>query len=192
MIVGVKTAHFGGTGWIAIDRARGRPHGQCPGHGRRQDLHRHRAHEREKLLDHMRPGDIHTHMYNDRQLELIDRFKGKVQPYMIEARRRGVIFDMGHGAGSFLWTVASKAMAQGFLPDTISTDLHSSSIMVPEPDMPNCMSKLMLLGMSLQDAMLRSTVNPAKAIARTRNWARWPGERCGHCGTGPAPRRLRF
>ena len=56
---------------------------------------------------------------------MIDRFTGKVQPYMFEARKRGVMFDMGHGAGSFLWPVASKAMAQGFPPDTISTDLHA-------------------------------------------------------------------
>src|SRR6266567_3295592 len=52
---------------------------------------------REKLLDIMRPGDIHTHMYNDMHLEMLDRFTGKLQPYMLEARRRGVIFDMGHG-----------------------------------------------------------------------------------------------
>ena len=57
-------------------------------------------------------------------------------------------------------------MSQGFPPDTISTDLHSSSIMIPESDMANCISKLMNLGMSLQDAILRSTVNPAKAIGR--------------------------
>jgi dihydroorotase len=105
-------------------------------------------------------------MYNDRQLELINRFTGKLHPYAIEARRRGVLFDLGHGGGSFLWPVAVKAMAQSFAPDTISTDLHSSSILIPESDMPNCMSKLMNLGMTLQDAVLRSTVNPAKAIAR--------------------------
>ena len=85
---------------------------------------------------------------------------------MMEARKRGVLFDLGHGGGSFLWPVATKAMAQGFAPDTISTDLHSSSIMVPESDMPNCISKMMKLGMTLQDAILRSTVNPAKAIGR--------------------------
>ena len=121
---------------------------------------------REKLLDQLRPGDMHTHTFNDRQVEIIDRFTGKVQPYVWEARKRGVLFDMGHGGGSFLWPVASKAMAQGFMPDTISTDLHDESILMPQPDMPNCISKMMLLGMSLQDAILRSTVNPAKAIHR--------------------------
>ncbi|MGH9630311.1 MAG: amidohydrolase/deacetylase family metallohydrolase, partial [Bryobacteraceae bacterium] len=166
-IVGIKTAHFGGEGWAAIDRAIAA--------GKLADVpvmiddkiftNTGRS-SREKLLDKMRPGDMHTHMYNDRQLELIDRFTGKLQPYALEARRRGVLFDLGHGGGSFLWPVATKAMAQGFAPDTISTDLHSSSIMLPESDMPNCISKLMNLGMTLQDAILRSTVNPAKAIAR--------------------------
>src|SRR5262249_9824370 len=61
---------------------------------------------------------------------------------------------------------ASKAMAQGFYPDTISTDLHAESIQIPESDMPNCISKMMLLGMTLQDAIERSTANPARSIRR--------------------------
>ena len=121
---------------------------------------------RTKLLDILRPGDMHTHFYNDRQVEVISRFSGKVQPYMLQARKRGVLFDMGHGAGSFLWPVASRAMAQGFPPDTISTDLHGQSIFTTQSDMPNCISKLMNLGMGLQDAITRSTVSPAKAIQR--------------------------
>jgi dihydroorotase len=167
LIVGVKTAHFGGMGYIAIDRAReaGRLGGVPIMVDDKIFTNTGRT-TREKLLDHLRPGDIHTHMFNDRQLEMIDRFTGKLQPYMNDARRRGVKFDMGHGAGSFLWTVAAKAIAQGFLPDTISTDLHATSIMAGQPDMPNCMSKMISLGMSLSDAVLRSTVNPAKEIAR--------------------------
>jgi dihydroorotase len=167
VIVGIKTAHFAKPGWSAIDRA--------VEAGRRASVpvmvddkiftNSQRTTE-EELLKHLRPGDIHTHMYNDRQLELIDRFTGKVQPWMIEARKRGVLFDVGHGGGSFLWPVASKAIQQGFLPDTISTDLHSSSILMQQSDMPNVMSKMMLLGMSLQDVILRSTVNPAKEIGR--------------------------
>jgi dihydroorotase len=166
-IVGIKVAHFGGQGWIAIDRAisAGKLSNTPVMIDDKIFTNTGRT-SREKLLDKMRPGDIHTHMYNDRQLEVINRFNGKLEPYMMEARRRGVLFDLGHGGGSFLWPVASKAMAQGFAPDTISTDLHSSSIMIPESDMPNCISKLMDLGMTLQDAILRSTVNPAKAIRR--------------------------
>ena len=167
VIAGIKTAHFTGKGWTAIDRA--------VAAGRLADVpvmvddkiftNSGRT-TREKLLDHLRPGDIHTHMYNDRQLELIDRFTGKVQPYMLEARRRGVLFDLGHGGGSFLWPVASKATEQGFYPDTISTDLHAESILRQQSDLPNCMSKMMLLGMSLPEAVMRATVTPAKAIKR--------------------------
>jgi predicted amidohydrolase len=105
-------------------------------------------------------------MYNDRQIELIDRFTGKVAPWMIEARRRGVLFDVGHGGGSFLWPVAASAVTQAFVPDTISTDLHSGSLYMQQSDMPNVMSKMMLLGMSFQDVLLRSTVNPAKELGR--------------------------
>jgi dihydroorotase len=166
-IVGIKTAHFGGTGWTAIDRAvaAGKLAGVPVMVDDRIQTNTGRT-TREKVLEHLRPGDIHTHMYNDRQLELIDRFSGKVQPYMLEARKRGVLFDLGHGGGSFLWPVATRAMAAGFVPDTISTDLHSSSIMGPQSDMPNCISKMMFLGMSLPDAIRRSTMNPAKEIGR--------------------------
>ena len=96
MIVGIKTAHFAKPGWAAIDRA--------VEAGRRANVpvmvddkiftNAQRTTE-DELLNHLRPGDIHTHMYNDRQMELIDRFTGKVQPWMIEARKRGVLFDVG-------------------------------------------------------------------------------------------------
>ena len=167
IIVGIKTAHFGRVGWTAIDRA-----GAA---GRLADvpiivdasiLTNTGRNSRDMLLDHLRPGDLKTHTYNDRQIELIDRFSGRVQEYAKQARQRGVLFDMGHGAGSFLWPVATRAMAQGFPPDTISTDLHAESILAGQPDMPNCISKLMALGMTLEDAIKRSTENPARAIHR--------------------------
>ena len=167
VIVGIKTAHFGGVGWAAIRSAvqAGRLANVPVMVDDRIFTNSGRT-SREKLLDQLRPGDMHTHTFNDRQLEVIDRFTGKVQPYIWEARKRGLLFDLGHGAGSFLWPVASQAMAQGFLPDTISTDLHATSILIGQSDMPNCISKMMLLGMSLPDAILRSTVNPAKSIHR--------------------------
>ena len=167
VIVGIKCAHFGKPGWDALKRA--------VAAGRLADVpvmvddkiftNTGRT-SREKLLDVMRPGDMHTHMYNDRQVEIVSRFNGRVQEYAREARKRGVLFDMGHGAGSFLWPVAAAAARQGFWPDSISTDLHAASILMQQSDMPNCISKMMLLGMTLADAILRSTVNPAKAIKR--------------------------
>lgn len=167
VIVGIKTAHYAKPGWTAIDRAveAGR-RAHVPVMVDDKIFTNSGRTTKEELLDHLRPGDIHTHMYNDRQMELIDRFTGKVEPWMIEARRRGVLFDVGHGGGSFLWPVATRAVAQGFVPDTISTDLHASSIRMQESDMPNVMSKMMLLGMTLNDVVLRSTVNPAKEIGR--------------------------
>ncbi len=167
IVVGIKTAHFAKPGWAAIDRAveAGR-RAHVPVMVDDKIFTDSQRTTREELLEHLRPGDIHTHMYNDRQMELISRFTGKVEPWMMEARKRGVLFDVGHGGGSFLWPVAASAIKQGFFPDTISTDLHSSSIMMQQADMPNVMSKMMLLGMSLADVILRSTVNPAKEISR--------------------------
>jgi dihydroorotase len=167
VIVGIKTAHFGPPGWAAVKNAV--EAGRLSDTPIMVDDHiftNSGRTTREKLLDILRPGDMHTHCFNDRQVELIDRFTGKVQPYMIEARKRGVLLDMGHGAGSFLWPVASRAMAQGFPPDSISTDLHAQSILTVQSDMPNCISKMMTLGMGLQEAIQRSTVNPARAIKR--------------------------
>ena len=167
IIVGIKTAHFSLTGWDAVKRAveAGRL-ADTPVMVDSHILSGSGRNTREKLLDILRPGDIHTHMYNDRQVELLDRFSGKVQDYALEARRRGVWFDLGHGGGSFLWPVATRAMRQGFVPDSISTDMHPESMLLPAVSMPNCISKLMALGMPLQDAILRSTVNPARAIHR--------------------------
>jgi dihydroorotase len=166
IIVGIKTAHYS-PDWIAIERSveAGRL-AERPVIVDSGILTNTIRDTRTEVLDKLRPGDMHTHFYNDRQVELLNRFGGKVQPYMWEARRRDVLFDMGHGAGSFLWPVATRAMAQGFPPDSISTDLHQQSIRAGEPDMPNCISKMMLLGMSLQEAVLRSTVTPAKAISK--------------------------
>ena len=167
VLVGIKTAHFARAGWAAIDRAveAGR-RANVPVMVDDKIFTNSGRTTKEELLEHLRPGDIHTHMYNDRQIELIDRFTNKVEPWMIEARRRGVFFDVGHGGGSFLWPVAARAVAQGFVPDTISTDLHKGSAGIQQSDMPNVMSKMMLLGMSFQDVLVRSTVNPAKEIGR--------------------------
>ena len=143
LIVGIKTAHFGLPGWDALKRAveAGRL-SEKPVLVDSSILSNTGRNTRDKVLDIMRPGDIHSHAYNDRQLELLNRFSGKVQPYMLEARKRGVLFDLGHGGGSFVWTVAARAMREGFPPDIISTDSHPSSYMLPQVTMPNCISKI--------------------------------------------------
>ena len=83
---------------------------------------------------------------------------------MFEAKKRGVLFDVGHGGGSFVFNQAVPAVRQGFLPDSISTDLHVGSMNAGMKDMLNVMSKFLNFGMSVQDVVLRSTWNPAKEI----------------------------
>ncbi len=98
LIVGIKTAHFSRPGWAAVERAveAGRLSGK-PVIIDNNILSWTGRDTRTKVLEKMRPGDIHTHTYNDRHLEIVDRASGKLQPYMVEARRRGVLFDLGHG-----------------------------------------------------------------------------------------------
>jgi dihydroorotase len=114
------------------------------------------------VLKHLRPGDIYTHTYLG-AVPMIDP-EGKVLPYLFEAKKRGVIFDVGHGEGSFQWRQAVPAVRQGFLSDSISTDLHVGSMNAGMKDMLNVMSKFLNLGMSIDDVILRSTWNPAREI----------------------------
>ena len=85
-------------------------------------------------------------------------------PYVRRARQRGIVFDTGHGNGSFWFRIAVPAMAQNFPPDTISTDLHKASRMLPNATMPITMSKFLNLGMPLQEVVYRSTYRPAEVI----------------------------
>jgi len=117
------------------------------------------------ILEKMRPGDIHTHVFA-RQFPVIDE-NGRVEPYMHEARERGTWFDLGHGAGSFWFRNGARAIADGFVPDSISTDLHMGNIRGPVISMLDTMSKCLAMGMSLTDVIYRSTVTPAQAIRRT-------------------------
>lgn len=117
------------------------------------------------ILEKLRPGDIHTHVFA-RQFPVIDE-SGKVQSYMREARERGIWFDLGHGAASFWYRNAARAISDGFVPDSISTDLHMGNIRGPVISMLDTMSKCMGMGMSLEDVIYRSTVTPAQAIRRS-------------------------
>ena len=88
----------------------------------------------------------------------------KLKPFVFEARDRGVIFDVGHGAGSFWFRNAVPAMQQGFGPDSISTDLHTANIHGVVVDMQTTMSKILNIGMPLSEVIYRSTVTPANEI----------------------------
>jgi dihydroorotase len=116
------------------------------------------------ILHKLRPGDIHTHVFAQ-QFPVIDE-QGKVFDHLFQARERGVIFDLGHGAASFWFRNAVPAIAQGFVPDSISTDLHTGNLNGPVIDMATTMSKVLAMGVPLADVIARSTVAPAREIGR--------------------------
>lgn len=162
VIVGIKTAHFEGPEWTAVDRAleaakqAGLPlmvdFGVFRPERPYQDL----------VLKKLRPGDISTHMYLD-MVPMLDE-QQKLLPYLQEARKRGVIFDVGHGGGSLLFRQVVPAMRQGWTPDSISTDLHVSSSTGGMKDMLNVMDKFLNMGESMAAVIAQSTWNPAKEL----------------------------
>jgi len=165
LIVGIKTAHYRGPEWEPVDRAvEAGTLTSVPVMVDFGDFRSERPFE-DLVLKHLRPGDIYTHTYLGR-VPMLDP-TGKVRPFLFEAQKRGIIFDVGHGGGSFLYSQAEPATTQGFWPDTISTDLHGSSMVGGMKDMTNVMSKFLNLGMSLQAAIEKSTWAPAQAIKRT-------------------------
>ena len=172
VIVGVKTAHYwtekpwdaAHPPWAAVDRAV-----EC---GKLANVPLmvdfwprppERSYE-DLILKHMRPGDIHTHVFAQ-QFPILDA-NGKVNDFLLEARRRGIIFDVGHGAASFWFRNAVPAVKQGFVPDSISTDLHTGNINGSVVDFITTMSKFLAMGVPLPDLIRRATVNPAAEIRR--------------------------
>ena len=123
------------------------------------------------ILQTLRPGDILTHCYsgapnNDGKFTNIVQ-EGRLLPAALDAKKRGVLFDVGHGGGSFDYTVAEAAIAQGCPPDTISSDIHVfSGNSAGQPYLTNVMSKFMNLGFSLEQVVTMATANPAKVINR--------------------------
>jgi dihydroorotase len=162
LIVGIKTAHYTGPEWMPVEHAV--EAGTAAGIPVMVDFGN--DHPERPLADlltkKLRPGDIYTHCYSGLRHELDDT--GHVNPGMIEGRKRGVIFDVGHGGGSFAWRIAVPAMQQKFYPDSISTDLHVGSMNSGMKDMLNVMDKFLAMGMTLDDVIVRSTWNPAKEI----------------------------
>lgn len=168
--VGIKTAHYWTHQpvddqhplWAAVDR--GLEAGNICKKPLMVDFWPRPGRTYPALLEKMRPDDIHTHFYAQ-QFPVLDG-NNKPEAYLFKARERGIIFDLGHGAGSFWFRQAVPAMEGGFGPDSISTDLHIGNINGPVFDMLTTMSKLMNVGMPLEDVIYRSTVTPAKQIGR--------------------------
>ena len=116
-----------------------------------------------EFLALMNKGDVVTHSFNSHPNGLLDA-SGKLVPEIREARQRGVLIDVGHGAGSFSFDVMEKCLAQQFLPDTISSDLYSANINGPVFDLPTTLSKFLLLGLDLRDVVDRATMRAARVF----------------------------
>ncbi len=169
LIVGVKTAHYWTdkpwdaehTPWAAVDNAIA-----CGNAANRPVMFdfwpRPDRTYADLILKKARPGDIHTHVFAQQFPIILP--DGKLNPILLEARKRGVIFDVGHGAGSFWFRNAVPAVKQGFLPDSISTDLHSGNYTSLSYD--NVLSKFRSMGVPLNELVKRATVNPASEIHR--------------------------
>lgn len=125
------------------------------------------------VLKKLAPGDIHTHMYAQ-QFPVIDE-NGKVSEFLFEARNRGVLFDLGHGAGSFWFRNAIPALNHGFDPDTLSTDLYFDNVAGPVYGLTHIMSKYLSMGMPLETIIYKTTVRPAEIIGHTELGTLTPG-----------------
>jgi len=167
LIVGFKVAHYHKSDWVAVDRTvEAGKIANLPiivdfgGAVPRLSLE-------ELFLKKMRPGDIFTHTYGElikTKETIVNLDTKKLYPHVIEARKRGIIFDVGHGGGSFTFSQAIPATQQGFFPETISTDLHTGSMNSAMKDQLNVMSKFMSMDMTLANVVKASTWSAAKAI----------------------------
>jgi len=176
ILVGIKAAHYMGPEWDPVDRAV--KAGEIANVPVMVDFGRNDPplSLEALLLKHLRPGDILTHTYaHVSGREPIVGENGKVKPFVFKARERGLIFDVGHGGGSFLFRQAIPALQQGFPPDSMGTDIHVGSMNGGMKDMLNVASKFLNLGMSLKDVVAASTWKPAQIINRPD---------LGHLGVG--------
>ena len=168
-IVGFKVAHYTRHDWIPVDRAveAGKIAGNIPvmvDFGGADPV----LSIEELFMKHFRPGDIFTHCFGQlggREF-IVDTLTKKVKPFVWEAQKRGVLFDVGYGGISFAYTQAIPAIKQGFYPNTISTDIHTGSYNAAMKDMLTTMSKFMAMGMDFQSVIKASTWAPAQAIKR--------------------------
>ena len=169
VVVGIKTAHYCAgrpfdaehPPWAAVERAV--EAGELCGKPVMVDFWP--APERpypQLILEKLRPGDIHTHVFAQ-QFPILDE-RGRVNAHMLRARERGVVFDLGHGAASFWYRNAVPAIAQGFLPDSISTDLHAGNVNGPVFDMLTTLNKCLAMGIPLEGVIARATAAPAREI----------------------------
>ncbi len=166
LIVGIKLAHYMSSEWAPTERAV--KAGELAGIPVMIDFGAANPvlSWETLLLEKLRPGDIVTHCYGQTEGRMHVVENGKVQAYATAAQKRGVNFDVGHGGGSFMFEQAIPAIKQGFKPNSISTDLHTGSMNGGMKDMANVMSKLLNIGLSLNEVIACSTWNPAQIIKK--------------------------
>ena len=162
VIVGIKTAHYSGPEWTPVEHAV--EAGKMANIPVMVDFGANKPERPISVLfsEKLRPGDIYTHVFSGLRNELLP--SGKLNPALEAGRKRGIIFDVGHGGGSFAWPVAAEAIKEHFLPDSISTDLHIGSMNAGMKDMLNVMDKFLALGVPLDEVMAESTWHPAREI----------------------------
>jgi len=164
IIVGVKIGHYRGSEWTPFDRAL--EAGRIANVPLLVECHL-PVLPLEEILDRIRPGDIYTHSFctaADRMC-LLDE-EGIIRPFVQEARKKGVRFDVGHGGAMFHFAIAIPAMEQGFLPDSFGSDLHRFSMNSGMKNMLDIMSKYLNMGMILEDIIHRATWNTAVSLQR--------------------------
>lgn len=173
VIVAVKTAHYFGPEWVSIERAIAAgeladlPIVVDVGYFRRERPYY------EMVTSKLRPGDMATHMFRA-PIPFLGP-EGRLLNYLHLARQRGVLFDVGHGGGSFVFRNAVPSVEQGFYPDTISSDLHTDSSNGSMMDLPTVMSKFLAMGMPLWEIIKTTTSTPAKLLKHPE---------LGHLGEG--------
>ncbi len=122
----------------------------------------------EDQLKRMRSGDIITHSFEQvaERMPVIDE-QGKIRPFVLDAQKKGILFDVGHGGAGFWFSQAIPAFKQGLAPNSFGSDLHRFSMNSGMKSMLNIMSKYLSMGMSVEDIIVRATWNAAKSIKRT-------------------------
>jgi dihydroorotase len=117
----------------------------------------------EEVLEQLRPGDILTHCFTGHDMRVIDE-EGHALPELRRLHDAGVVLDVGHGTGSFAFATAEAMLADGIMPDVISSDIHQMAIQGPMFDLPTTLSKFLTIGMSIDDVIACATINAANAV----------------------------
>lgn len=166
-VVGFKLAHFTNPDWTPVERIVAA--GKLANMPVVIDFGGGKLPIEDLFFKYLRPGDIYTHVFTEleRRDPIVDLQTRQLRPFVIPAQKRGIIFDVGFGGGSFNFNQAIPAIKAGFLPDLMGTDLHTGSMNGSMKDQLNVLSIHLAMGMNLQSVIERSTWRPAQAIKRT-------------------------